>query len=101
MKKKSIVISAVNIINGGTLTILRECLEVLSKYVVYNNVEVYALVNNRTLCEFPNIKYIEIPWSKKCWINRVYCEYFYMKRISKKIKPNVKNVLIYLPLFCL
>ena len=89
MKKKSIVISAVNIINGGTLTILRECLEVLSKYVVYNNVEVYALVNNRTLCEFPNIKYIEIPWSKKCWINRVYCEYFYMKRISKKIKPNV------------
>ncbi|MDE5677368.1 glycosyltransferase family 1 protein [Phocaeicola sp.] len=85
--KTKIVISAVNLVEGGPLTILRSCLKALSDYSVNNNIEVLALVHKKDLCSFPNIIYIEVPWAKNNWICRVFCEYFYFKKISRKIKP--------------
>ena len=82
-----IVISAVNLIEGGPLTVLQNCLEILSKYSVSKNIEVIAIVHNKKLCFYPNITYIEIPWAKKSWFHRIYCEYFYFKKISKQLKP--------------
>lgn len=82
-----IIISAVNLVEGGPLTILHDCLRVISDYSVCNNVEILALVHKKELCFFPNITYIEIPWAKKNWFFRVYCEYFYFRKLSKKNKP--------------
>lgn len=87
--KKILCVSAVNLVNGGPLTILQNCLEALSKYALENEIEVYALVHNVNLCYYPNINYIEIAWAKKTWINRLYCEYFYFKKISRKINPDI------------
>ena len=53
-----IVVSAVNIRKGGTLTILRECLQYLSER---DGLKVYALVHDRKLCEYPGIEYREFP----------------------------------------
>lgn len=87
--KEKIIVSAVNLVDGGPLIILRKCLEALSRYVIAHNVEVVALVHNKDLCDYPNITYIEIPWAKKNWLYRIYCEYFYFKTISQKLTPRL------------
>ena len=56
--KTKIVISAVNLVEGGPLTILRSCLKALNDYSAYNDVEVLALVHKKELCSLSNITYI-------------------------------------------
>lgn len=86
--KKIIVISAVNLIEGGTLTILKQCLAAISQYIV-NHVDykVIAIVHKKELCYFQNIEYIEIPIVKKRYIYRLFYEYVYSFFLSTKIKP--------------
>ena len=81
---KHLVISAVNIRKGGTLTVLRDCLRYLSGRP---ELRVTALVHKRELCDFPGIDYIEIPWSIDGWGKRLKCEYVTMKGISEKLQP--------------
>ena len=80
--QRVIVVSAVNIRKGGTLTILRECLQYLSRQ---EGLKVYALVHARNLCEFPGIEYLEFPWTVKGWGRRLWCEYVTMYRVSQEI----------------
>ena len=79
---KNVVISAVNIRRGGTLTVLRDCLRYLSGR---EDLHVTALVHSRALCDFPGIDYIEIPWSIDGWGKRLKCEYVTMKGISERL----------------
>lgn len=79
---RTIVVSAVNLRKGGTLTILRQCLEYLSSR---EDVHTIALVHDHTLCEFPRIEYIDIPWTTKSWFHRLWCEYVTMYGISKEL----------------
>ncbi len=78
-----IVVSAVNIRKGGTLTILRECLQYLSQQT---GLKVYALVHDRNLCDYPGIEYLEFPWTIKGWARRLWCEYVTMHRVSLDIE---------------
>ena len=80
--RKHIVVSAVNIRKGGTLTVLRDCLQYLSGR---SDLEVTALVHRRDLADYPGIRYIDIPWSIKGWMRRLWCEYITMNRISKQL----------------
>ena len=57
--RKTIVVSAVNLRKGGTLTILRDCLQHLSSMT--KDYRVVALVHKRELCDFQGIEYIEMP----------------------------------------
>lgn len=84
---KTIVVSAVNLNTGGTLTILRDCLNYLSQVAHTGDYRVIALVHKKELADFEGIEYIELPWSKKRWINRLWCEYVSMKKISKDLSP--------------
>lgn len=84
--QKRIVISAVNIRKGGTLTVLRECLAYLSGRA---DLRVTAIVHKRSLCAFPGIEYIEIPWSIKGWSRRLWCEYVTLNRISRRFPEPV------------
>lgn len=87
MNRKTIVISAVNLVVGGTLTILRDCLEYLSKLSETGNYRIIALVFDKNLALYPNIEYIELQWPKKKWVNRLWCEYVSMKKIADEIGP--------------
>lgn len=80
--QRNIVVSAVNLRKGGTLTVLQDCLRYLSGR---KDLHVTALVHKRELCGFPGIRYIEIPWSTKSWLKRLWCEYVTMHRISKTL----------------
>src|SRR5690606_38200769 len=84
---RTIVISAVNLNRGGTLTILKDCLAYLSSLAEDGNYRVVALVYKKELAHFPNVEYIETEWPKKLWINRLWYEYVSMKQISKEIGP--------------
>ncbi len=86
-RMKTIVVSAVNLKVGGTLTILRDCLSYLSELASNGEYRVVALVFQKDLAYFPNIEYIELQWPKKTWISRLWCEYVYMKKISKQLAP--------------
>ena len=80
--RRNIVISAVNIRKGGTLTVLRDCLRYLSGR---EDLHVTALVHKRELCDYPGIDYVEIPWSIDGWGKRLKCEYVTMKGISEEL----------------
>ncbi len=62
-RMKQIVISAVNLRKGGTLTILRQCLAFLSEWAPVHGYQVTALVHKRELADYPHIHYIELPWA--------------------------------------
>ena len=81
----TIVVSAVNLRKGGTLTILRDCLEVMSQLVRQQGFRVVALVHSKDLAFYPGIEYIELSWSVRSWLHRLWCEYVTMHGISKKI----------------
>lgn len=82
--RKHIVVSAVNIRKGGTLTVLRDCLGYLS---ARKDLRVTALVHRADLCRYDGISYIEIPWSVKGWCRRLWCEYVTMGKISRQVGP--------------
>ena len=80
--QRNIVISAVNVRKGGTLTVLQQCLHYLAER---KDLNVTALVHDRRLCEQRDIEYIEIPWSVRGWGRRLWCEYVTMKKISERL----------------
>ncbi|MDD6254189.1 MAG: glycosyltransferase family 1 protein [Bacteroidales bacterium] len=83
---KTIVVSAVNIRKGGTLTVLRECLKALSHIAKGNDAyHIVALVHNRGLCEYENVEYLEFPLTVKSWFRRLWCEYVTMRKVSESI----------------
>ena len=82
---KQIVISAVNLRKGGTLTILRQCLAFLSEWAPAHGYRVTALVHRRELADYPNIQYIELPWAIDGWGKRLWCEYVTMGQISREL----------------
>ncbi|MFR7466440.1 MAG: hypothetical protein ACLUVG_19520 [Phocaeicola vulgatus] len=86
--KTKIVISAVNLVEGGPLTILRSCLKALNDYSAYNDVEVLALVHKKELCSFSNITYIEVPWAKNSGYIASSLS-FYLKKFLGKIKQHI------------
>lgn len=75
--------SGVNLRKGGTLAILRGCLEYLSHKT--GEYRVVALVHRRELCLYPGIDYIEMPWCVRSWAHRLWAEYVTMHRISRQI----------------
>lgn len=84
---KTIVVSAVNINIGGTLTILRECLSYLSSVAKVQDLRIIAIVYDKNLAYYPDIEYIEIRWAKKTWVNRLWCEYVFFKKLSVQLAP--------------
>lgn len=76
-------------VEGGIFTILHNVLQEMSKFIENKDIEVIAFVHDASKFNFPNIQIIEIPLSKKSWFYRLYYEYFYFKKLSKKIQPDV------------
>lgn len=83
---KIIVISGINLTNGGTFQILDSILKYLNEKKS-NDYKIIALVNSKALFNYQNIEYIEFKSSKTSWILRLYYEYVYFYFLSKKIKP--------------
>lgn len=87
---KTIVISGINLIEGGTLSIIKDCLQNIDKLLT-SKYKIIALIHNKNLFSDLNlsnkIEFIEFKDSKSSWFKRCYYEYFYFKKLSKKLKP--------------
>lgn len=81
--RKTVVVSAVNLRKGGTLSVLRSCLAYLSDRS--GEYRIVALVHKRELCDYHGIEYIEMPWCVRSWAHRLWAEYVTMHGISRRI----------------
>ena len=89
MTKKTIVISGINMKEGGLFTILDNCLHKISQYAKDKDLKVIALVCDEKLFDYPNIEYLAFPKAKNSWVLRLYYEYFYFNKLSKTIQPDI------------
>ncbi len=84
MKKINIVVSAVNLNKGGTLTIARD---LLSELDLRSNLRVIALVHSKKdYPKFNRVKLFAIPEIKLSWLKRLYFEYITSAKIARKLK---------------
>ncbi|WP_316674368.1 glycosyltransferase [uncultured Tolumonas sp.] len=91
-KRKLIIISAVNIIDGGALVVLIDTLKAFNEIASINNVKILCLVNSKEFFLHLNLKYIKFmsfPKVKKRWVNRVFFEYVLSYILSRRMLPDV------------
>ncbi len=81
-----VVVSAVNIVEGGTLTVLRDC---LAELALRTDVEVIALVNDTRLIEGIDVQALAFPAIKGSWLRRISFEYLACKSISERLKADI------------
>jgi glycosyltransferase involved in cell wall biosynthesis len=87
--KKVLVISAVNITQGGPLTILRECVA-SALALLSEGWDIYVLVHDKNLLNsHPSLKLMEFPKAKASWLNRLYYEWWYFYRLSQSLRPDL------------
>ncbi len=83
-----VVVSGVNLIEGGPLKVFKDVVGAfLSK-----NIDVICLVHKVSLFEsmsHDKLILIEYPSIKSSWLKRILFEYYYCKKISSKLKPDI------------
>jgi glycosyltransferase involved in cell wall biosynthesis len=84
---ETIIVSAINIKNGGPLTILKSCLSYLS-HNLSSKYKIIVLVYDKRLLErLEHVEFIEFKKTTKLYLHKLYYEYYYFKKISIKFKP--------------
>ncbi len=78
---KTLVISAVNLVEGGTLRILID--SVKSARSSLPDWRIIVLLNNSELIDTPGIEILIFPKIKSSWLRRIYFEWFYCRKLSK------------------
>lgn len=85
---KRLVISAVNLTEGGPLTVLRDCLSSAAQELS-SEWEIIALVHDRRSFSVGGIKYLEFPESKRSWLRRIHHEFWKFEALSRELKADV------------
>jgi glycosyltransferase involved in cell wall biosynthesis len=86
--KKTLVISAINIHEGGPLTALKDCLNSASR-TLGRDYKIVALVHKKKLFNNKGISFAEFPVSKKSWVFRMYYEYFRFNKLSSLVNSDI------------
>ena len=86
--KKRLIISAVNIVNGGPLTILKSFLDA-AQNPAFADWSIIALVNPSVQLDFGRVERLNFAAPKKCWLVRIFYEYVVFKRLSQRLSPDV------------
>jgi glycosyltransferase involved in cell wall biosynthesis len=83
---KRIVISGINIFEGGPLSVYRDFLNAIVENDIHKNNEITIFVHKKELFKDYDgcFEIIELPKSRKSYFNRCYYEYVYFHRYSKK-----------------
>lgn len=87
--KKIVVISGVNLVEGGTLTVFKDS---ISEFLNKKDISLYILCHNKELLndlDMSNATVFEFPKVKSSWLKRIYFEYVTSFFISRKIKPDI------------
>ncbi len=85
--KKTIIVSAVALHEGGPLTVLKECLSCLSR-TLSGRYRIIALVHDAArIPAEKNIEYWEYKRARQNWLFRLYYEYIYFFFLSRRLRP--------------
>ncbi len=71
--------------SGGALTVLKQFYE---KYAHEHKYKYYFVVSVAELEGMDHLKVIKLPWVKKSWFHRLYCDFIYMPRLINKCRPD-------------
>lgn len=85
--KKLIVVSGINLYSGGPLSIYLDFLSSVTKKGYDKKYNIVAFVHKKELFyefEKSKIKFIELPKSRKSYLNRLFYEYVWFYEYSKK-----------------
>ncbi|MFZ5502748.1 MAG: glycosyltransferase [Pseudomonadota bacterium] len=85
--RKRLVISGINLVEGGTLTVFRECISAAVRYLG-KDWEVVVLAHDKSLIDATGVTVLEFPLSKRSWLLRLYYEWWYFRRLAKELKPD-------------
>ena len=87
---KKIVLSGVNMTEGGILTIYKNVISILRTDC---KIQVYCLVHDKKLFEefigLENFHFLEFPSIKSSWFKRIWFEFVTSETIRKEIQPDV------------
>lgn len=89
---KTIVLSGINLVDGGAYSIYTDCLDEIVNSNLDKENKIIALVSKKSLFtkySGSQIEFIEFPKSKKSWLYRIYYEYIFFNKLSKKLNPDV------------
>lgn len=82
-----LVISATNLIEGGGLQVLRDCVDAAAR--LGDRADTTVLVHDRRLLARDDVTIIEVPDAKRSWWRRVDTEYRRFKPLSEQLRPDV------------
>lgn len=86
--RRHLVVSAVNLVEGGTLTILLESLASAAEELG-SEWDITALVHDTRLVDIPRVRTIAFPKSKSSWFRRVWTEWHDFLPLSKELKADL------------
>lgn len=89
MLKKKIAISAINLFEGGPLSVLKDCIGAIESSNQFADYEFVALVHKKKMFEnsvYKKVSFVEFPKSRTSYFYRLYYEYFYFNKFAKKNK---------------
>ncbi len=86
--KKTVVISAVNLVEGGPFTILIDCMAAAVECLP-SDWEIVALVHDANHVKHNRIRPIEMRSIKGSWARRVWAEYVEFGALSRELQPDL------------
>jgi glycosyltransferase involved in cell wall biosynthesis len=84
--KRRIVISGVNFVEAGPLSVFKDALRELADHYA-GRYEIVALVHRQSLFNIRSVTYIEFPHVKSSWLSRLYTEYWGWRDLSRRLQP--------------
>jgi glycosyltransferase involved in cell wall biosynthesis len=84
--KPRIVLSGVNFVEGGPLSVFKDALQELADHYA-SRYEIVALVHRQNLFDIDHVTYIEFPHVKSSWLRRLHFEYWSLRALSRQLRP--------------
>ncbi|OYU83217.1 MAG: hypothetical protein CFE24_12340 [Flavobacterium sp. BFFFF2] len=87
LAKKTLVVSGINIVETGVLSVFQDCLKALVPYAELHQIRVVVLAHSPEIIANIPFETHYFPKSKKSWWFRSYYEYFYFPKWIKSLQP--------------
>jgi glycosyltransferase involved in cell wall biosynthesis len=84
--KRRIVLSGVNFVEAGPLSVFKDALQELAGHYA-SHYEIVALVHRQGLFDIDGVTYIEFPQVKSSWLRRLHFEYWSLRGLSRRLRP--------------
>jgi glycosyltransferase involved in cell wall biosynthesis len=88
MDKKHLVLSAVNLTEGGPLTVLRDCLSAAKAHLL-PEWRITVLVHDPSLIETDGVEVRAFPDVKAKWSRRMLFEWWQLRRLSRELRADL------------